>query len=201
MAYSIDELKGEFSTGLARTSMWRVFLPSVSGAFGITTRRLNILCKNAQLPGRQILTNERTIGMKQHKVAYGYAQEDVSLTFHVPNDYDIKQYFEFWQNRVIDFDTKQLNYPDEYGFEVRVQQLSMPKNIIGQAEEILNSRQLSNIALFDNLAKALANSQVEYTCILEKAFPTTMNAIEFSNEPGGMVELNVQLSYKDWRSV
>ena len=201
MAYSINELKGEFSTGLARTSMWRVFLPSVGGAFGITTRRLNVLCKNAQLPGRQILTNERTIGMKQHKVAYGYAQDDVSLTFHVPNDYDIKQYFEFWQDKIINFDTKELNYPDEYGFEVRVQQLSMPKNLIGQAEEILSTGILSNISAFDDLAKALADTQVEYTCILDKAFPTTMNAIEFSNEPGGMVELSVQLSYKDWRSV
>ena len=201
MTYSIDDLKGEFGTGLARTSLWRVFLPSVGGAFGITTRRLNVLCKNAQLPGRQILTNERIIGLKQHKLAYGYAIDDVSLTFHVPNDYDVKQYFEFWQSKIINFDTKELNYPDEYGFEVRVQQLSMPKNIIGQAERILSSGVLSNSAEFDSLQKRLENSQVEYTCILEKAFPTTMNVIEFSNEPGGMVELTVQLSFKDWRSV
>jgi len=201
MTYSIDDLKGEFGTGLAKTSLWRVFLPSVGGAFGITTRRLNVLCKNAQLPGRQILTNERIVGMKQHKLAYAYATDDVSLTFHVPNDYDIKQYFEFWQSKIINFNTKELNYPDEYGFEVRVQQLSMPKNVVGQAERILSSGVLSNSAEFDSLQKRLEDSKVEYTCILEKAFPTTMNAIEFSNEPGGMVELNVQLSYKDWRSV
>ena len=201
MTYSIDDLKGEFGTGLAKTSLWRVFLPSVGGAFGITTRRLNVLCKNAQLPGRQILTNERIVGMKQHKLAYTYATDDVSLTFHVPNDYDIKQYFEFWESKIINFNTKELNYPDEYGFEVRVQQLSMPKNVIGQAERILSSGVLSNSAEFASLQKRLEDSKVEYTCILEKAFPTTMNAIEFSNEPGGMVELNVQLSYKDWRSV
>ena len=201
MTYSIDDLKGEFSPGLAKTSLWRVFLPSVDGAFGITTRRLNVLCKSAQLPFRQILTNERIVGMKQHKLAYAYATDDVSLTFHVPNDYDIKQYFEFWQSKIINFDTKELNYPDEYGFEVRVQQLSMPKNVIGQAERILASGVLSNSAEFDNLQQRLEDAQVEYTCILEKAFPTSMSAIEFSNEPGGMVELNVQLSFKDWRSV
>ena len=201
MAYSIDELKGEFGTGLARTSLWRVFLPSVGGPFGISTRRLNVLCKSAQLPFRQILTNERIVGMKQHKLAYAYATDDVSLTFHVPNDYDIKQYFEFWQSKIINFDTKELNYPDEYGFEVRIQQLSMPKNVIGQAERILASGVLSNSAEFEGLQQRLEDSQVEYTCILEKAFPTSMSAIEFSNEPGGMVELTVQLSYKDWRSV
>ena len=65
MTYSIDDLKGEFGTGLARTSLWRVFLPSVDGAFGITTRRLNVLCKSAQLPFRQILTNQRIVGMKK----------------------------------------------------------------------------------------------------------------------------------------
>ena len=201
MAYSIDDLKGQLTTGMARPFLWRVFLPAISGEFGITTRRINLLCKNAQLPGRQILTNERIVGMKQHKLAYAYAQEDVSLTFHVPNDYDIKQYFEFWQERIINFGNKDLNYPDEYGFEVRIQQLSLPKNVIGQAQRILNTGVLSNISIFEELAETLDNSQVEYTCILEKAFPTTMNAVEFSNEPGGMVELNVQLSYKDWRSV
>ena len=77
----------------------------------------------------------------------------------------------------------------------------MPKNVIGQAERILASGVLSNSAEFDNLQQRLEDSQVEYTCILEKAFPTSMSAIEFSNEPGGMVELTVQLSYKDWRSV
>ena len=40
--------------------------------------------------------------------------------------------------------------------------------------------------------------QIAYTCLLEDAFPTTMNAIEFSNE-GGLAELNVQLSYTNWQ--
>jgi len=201
MAYGIDDLKGELTTGFARTSLFRVFLPSVDGLFGMTTRRVNVLCKSAQLPFRQILSNPRIVGMKEHKIAYGYATDDVSLTFHVPNDYDIKQYFEFWQGKIINFNTKELNYPDEYSFEVRIQQLSLPTNLIGQAEQILNTGVLANNSAFDDLAKALDDSQVVYTCILDKAFPTTINAIEFSNEPGGMVELNVQLSYKDWRSV
>ena len=63
--------------------------------------------KDVQLPGRQILTQERIIGMKQKKVAYGYAEEDVSMTFYVMNDYGIKEYFDEWQSRIIDFQTKE----------------------------------------------------------------------------------------------
>jgi hypothetical protein len=39
---------------------------------------------------------------------------------------------------------------------------------------------------------------VIYTCKLEKAFPTTVNAINLNNEQNGLVELNVQLSYRNW---
>ena len=101
------------------------------------------------------------------------------------------------QNLAVDTETKQLNYPDEYGFEVRIEQLEKGAAFDLPVDINFNLGQLNvdiDIDLFTD-AKSV------YTCVLEKAFPTTMNAIEFNNEANGMVELNVQLSYKDWRSV
>jgi len=195
MVYSVDQLKGALSKGIASPNLFRVYLPALPGI--VDTRTLNLLCKNVQLPGRQLLTNDRVVGMKAVKQAYAYAQEDISLTFHVTNDYNLKRYFEYWQNLAVDTETKQLNYPDEYGFEVRIEQLEKGAAFDLPVDINFNLGQLNidiDIDLFTD-AKSV------YTCVIEKAFPTTMNAIEFNNEANGMVELNVQLSYKDWRSV
>ena len=195
MVYSVDQLKGALSRGIASPNLFRVYLPALPGI--VDTRTLNLLCKNVQLPGRQILTNERTIGMKQVKQAYAYAQDDISLTFHVTNDYNLKRYFETWQSLVVDPVTKELNYPDEYGFEVRIEQLEKGAAFDLPVDINFNLGFLNidiDIDLFTD-AKSV------YTCVLQKAFPTTMNAIEFNNEQNGMVELNVQLSYKEWSSV
>ena len=113
MTFSVDQMKSLIGKkgGLAQANLWKVQLPNL----GIeASYDLNLLCKDVQLPGRQILTQERIIGMKQKKVAYGYAEEDVSMTFYVMNDYGIKEYFDEWQSRIIDFQTKELKYKDDY---------------------------------------------------------------------------------------
>ena len=103
MASSIDEIKALANTklGFARSNRFLVTLPSFGGGglFGFFTeganpRELNILCSNATLPSKQILTSERRIGMEFQKVAYGYAVDDVSMTFYLMNDYGVKEYFD-----------------------------------------------------------------------------------------------------------
>jgi hypothetical protein len=172
---AIDSLKAFVSSknGFARTNAWQVVLPQLS-TISLGADELNILCKDVVLPGRQILTNERMVGMKPTKQAYGFAQDDVSLTFHLLNDYRIKEYFDFWSNSIVSQDDAyELNYPNEYSFDVMINQLRK-----------------GNINSVDDT--------IVYTCILEDAFPTTVNAINLNNEQAGIVELNVQLSYRNW---
>ena len=97
---SINEIKALASRkgGFAQSSQFLVKLPDI-GFYN--TRDLNILCKTISLPGRQILTNDRIIGVKQTKVAYGFAAGPVSMTFQVLNDYGVKEYFELWQNKIV----------------------------------------------------------------------------------------------------
>tara|TARA_B110000858_G_scaffold186452_1_gene229676 strand:- start:1930 stop:2460 length:531 start_codon:yes stop_codon:yes gene_type:complete len=171
---NIDAFKAYVSSkgGFARTNMWQVVLPQLAG-FNILTQELNVLCKDVVLPGRQIVTNERIVGMKPTKQAYAFLQDDVSLTFHLLNDYRIKEYFDNWTSQIInDDDAFSLNYPNEYSGDVLIQQIKA-----GGGE---------------------ADDEVIYTCILENAFPTTVNAINLNNEQNGIVELNVQLSYRNW---
>jgi|TARA_B110000977_G_C11091284_1_gene497005 hypothetical protein len=196
MTFSVDQMKSLIGKkgGLAQANLWKVQLPNL----GIeASYDLNLLCKDVQLPGRQILTQERIIGMKQKKVAYGYAEEDVSMTFYVMNDYGIKEYFDEWQSRIIDFQTKELKYKDDYVFDIEITQLQKKKRN-GLSVNFEIDFTANNLAdLFD----FSITSDIEvYKCKLIRAFPTTINALQLNSEQNGLLELNIQFSYDDWIS-
>ena len=87
----IEELKSKLISkgGLATNNQFLIELPSMAGVDG---RTLNVLCKEVSLPGKQILTLDHAMGLYQEKIANGFATEDVSMTFYVPNDYAPKKY-------------------------------------------------------------------------------------------------------------
>ena len=196
MSFSVDQMKSLIGKkgGLAMANLWKVQLPNLGVE---ASYDLNLLCKDVQLPGRQILTQERIIGMKQKKVAYGYAEEDVSMTFYVMNDYGIKEYFDEWQSRIIDFQTKELKYKDDYVFDIEITQLQKKKRN-GLSVNFEIDFTANNLAdLFD----FSITSDIEvYKCKLIRAFPTTINALQLNSEQNGLLELNVQFSYDDWVS-
>ena len=208
---SIEQLKSLISTkgGVAKPNVFRVFLPSIPGA---SSSEVNLLCKDVQLPGRQVLTNERQIGMKLEKMPYGYAITDLSMTFHVLNDYGIRQYFEAWQNLAVDQESYEVGYQSDYSFDITIQQLkkgfSMPiySTPLGlpKLPTMLQNR-LPKIGPID-LAQGqldldyVTSDHVIYSCTLIDAFPTSLNAIALGNDQEGIAELNVQLSYTNWKS-
>jgi hypothetical protein len=183
---SIQELKSLISQsgGLAMANYYRVELPSING---MSTRDLNILCKATNLPGRQIMTNNRTIGAIDQKVAYSVAHDDINLSFHVPNDYKIRTYFESWQAMAIDPVTHETGYLNEYAKTVKIHQLKR-----GTSLPLFNNSVL-DVDLF-------TSDSIMFTCELYEAFPTTVTAIELSDATeNATVELIVQLSYRKWK--
>ena len=188
---NIDQLKATASKagGFARSNQFVVTLPSL-GRYD--TRDLNVLCSNVNMPGRQIMTQERLIGVKGRKMPTGFASEDVSMTFYAMNDYKIKDYFEDWQQSTISQDTYEISYPDKYVKDVRIAQLKKGMAFDFPIDKIFGI----NIDI-DIRTKA----NVVYECRLLDAFPTTMSAIELNNELDGLVQLNVQLSYRNWEKV
>jgi len=209
---SIDTMKSLISRkdGIARPNVFRVKLPSLPGA---TSEEVNLLCKDVVLPGRQVLTNERKIGMRTQKTPYGYGVSDVSMTFHVLNDYGIRKYFEVWQNLAVNQEDHSVGYvrgKEGYGKQIVIEQLKKgiglpiyqtPLGIPKLPSELQN--RLPKLGPID-LAQGqldlnyVTNDDVIYSCTLIDAFPTTMNDIQLNNELDGVVELNVQLSYTNW---
>jgi hypothetical protein len=207
MAGTVDQFKSLVSAkgGLARNNLWRVKLPSLPGA---RSEEMNILCRDVQLPGRQITTNTFNYGLIQERVANGFLIQDVSMTFHVLNDYGVREYFETWQNLATNTNTYEVGYKKDYSRDVEIEQFKKVKSLpqryrqefssgIGNALPKISDFELGEtiLGLNDQL-----NDLVIYKCKLIDAFPTTMNAIQLNNEMDGIVELNIQLSFTDWKA-
>ena len=120
--------------------------------------------------------------------------QDINMTFHVMNDYGIKRYFETWQDLAVNQTSLEVGYYNDYTFQIVIDQLkkgvTLPTYSFGNFLDLFTPRTVT-----------VANDQIIYSCQLTNAFPTTMNAIQLNNDQDGIVELNVQLSYKNWKQI
>ena len=195
MANSVDELKALANTklGFARPNRFLVTLPSFGGGglFGIFTdgaspRELNILCSQASLPAKSILTTERRIGIELQKMAYGYQIDDVVLTFYMMNDYGVKEYFDTWRNIVINENSMESNYKNDYARTITIHQLRQP--LAGF------TKQLGPIRFRGGLGGGTV-----YSVDLLEAFPINTSEIQLNNELDGLIQMNVTIAYTNWR--
>lgn len=205
MAGTVDQFKSLVSAkgGLARNNLWRVKLPSLPGG---RAEEMNILCRDVTLPGRQITTMNRQIGLINEKIANGFLVQDVSMTFHVLNNYGVKEYFETWQNLAVNQNRYEVGYKKEYVADVEIEQFKKVQNLPQRYRKEFSSGfgnalpRISDFQLGETLLglNDQFNDIIVYRCKLIDAFPTTLNGVQLNNEQGSIVELNIQLSYTDW---
>ena len=210
MVVRIDDFLSEISAGggMAMGNMFKVTLPSINKSKSET---MSLLCKTVNLPGRQMQSAEKRSGMEMKKVAYGYASEDVTMSFYLLNDYSTKDYFERWQDEIVNQDTKELGYHNEYAKQVIIQQIrkgvSFPvaRKKLFDAGKIPSSirGRLPRLGPIDFAQgefdlDILQPDDSVYTCVLLDAYPTSLVALELGNE-NQLLEVSVQLSYTNWR--
>lgn len=187
---SIEDLKGKLTSknGIAAANQYRVELPRWGGA---SSRTLDVVCKEVNMPGKQVLTLDRQMGIFQEKVANGFAIEEVTMVFHVLNDYGVKKWFDTWQKEIVG-DNGSGNgfvaYKNDYTKPIKIHQLRKPIARFGFDLGPLDIN-------FDAFGSTI------YSVELEEAFPTTMTSIALSNETDGLVEVSITFSYTKWRTV
>ena len=197
MSTSIEALKSRVvqSNGLARPNRFMIELPRI-GSIGMS--HMNVLCRATTMPGKQIATSDRRIGMEFEKIAYGYAVDDVAMTFLMLNNYSVKKYFDAWRNAIVNENTHQVGYKEDYQAKVVIHQLSegIPSLHLGANFKLgpLNIKAGKSIAI-----PGVQMRNTVYSVELIDAFPTTIGQIDFNNELDGIVEFNVVFSYTNWR--
>ena len=184
----IEDLKGRLiaKNGIAMANQFSVTLPNLTTAE--SPSGLNVLCKEVSIPGRQMMSLDRSVGIFQEKVVNGFGVEDVSMTFYVLNDYGVRKYFDAWMDAIYtDRSRGEIAYKDEYTHSVVIRQMRKPIARFGFDIGPLDIN-------FD-----VSNNSI-YSVELLEAFPTTVTSIPLSNE-GQLVECNVQLSLTDFRVI
>ena len=211
MTFRIDDFKSEIAAngGFAMNNMFKVYLPPLTGS----SRTLNILCRATSLPGRQIMSTERQLGIQNMKIANGFAVGDVNMTFYMTNNFEVREYFETWQNLAVNQQTQEIGYYNEYTHPVVMEHIRKGVSFPLKKKKIFDSGKLPSsianrlprlgpldLAQGEIDLNAITGDDVTYTLVLDKAYPTTMNDIELTSDDGAVLEMNVQLSYKNWFS-
>lgn len=202
MASSVDQLKSNITWrgGLARPNNFLIELPSLSG---VSSQTMNVLCRSATLPGKQILTHDRQVGMEREKIAYGYAVDDVTMTFLMTNDYAVRDYFDRWKSIILNDDNQTVKYKNQYQSRVVIHQLanSVPSIMLGASINIGPFSVGKTIGRGFPVGGRLDVTTSVYSVELIDAFPTTIGEIALNNDQDQFIEMSVQLSYTNWKTV
>lgn len=185
---SVDILKSVINNkrGIARLNRFMVELPVIAGAIP-TFEEMVVLCKTASIPGKGIATHDRSIMTENEKTGYGYIVQEMPMSFYLLNDYGMRDYFDTWMNSIVNQDTHEVSYKTEYQRSIRIHQLFFPVESRGLASTVVEASNIQQNKI--------------YSIELVDAFPTTLNSIEFTNDPDVIGEVSVSIAYTKWRRI
>ena len=209
MTNSIDQLMGVITNrgGLMRGNMYLVKLPPSSV---IGSEELNLVCKSVSVPGRNLNTTQRQIGMFTRNIVHGQAVGELSMTFRVMNDPAVLTYFNAWQASAVNRDTGEVGYYNAYVRDIEISilkkgvglplfkkefDLPLPTFIKNRLPTIgpINFRQ-GEIDL-----DLVTNDKVAYKVRILEAYPAAVVGVTMSDDNmDGLIDINVSFSYKDW---
>jgi len=203
---TLDDLKSKITAGggFSNPSLYYVSLPT-RNLNGEQKQSIEFFVKSINLPSRNLLSVDREVGMDIDKVAYGYSNPSIQMTFRVLNDQLTRQYIEDWQNSIISrYDTTRENhytvsYPDDYMKDIRIFQLDRGIAVPVIDKSVDFDLGIVNVNL-DLDVDLTASGRVIYTWHLERAYPVSFTQETLSDDAKGTVsEITVEFSYRNWR--
>ena len=116
---------------LCRTLTAPVNLEAGAASWGGNTEDLDLLCTQARIPGKTILTVDRQIGIEPIKIGVGHVLPEVSLTFYLTGTYSARDYFQEWIECIVSSQPPFVaGFLADYGHQVTIEQLDKQANKI-----------------------------------------------------------------------
>ena len=128
MPFDVNEFKSRIGGRLSSPANFRVLM---SGAIVDSdgSRLLSLLCNQAQLPGRNLATNEYTTHGPIRKVPYQNIYDDIVFSFYCKEDMGVNKLFQEWMNFIVDNNsTNEFSYFDDYVSDMIVEQYDSEGN-------------------------------------------------------------------------
>lgn len=207
----IEELKGLIgkSGNIQRPNLFRVILPPIKG---YDSKDLNLLCKAVLMPGRQLGTLEKQLGMYKYDIVNQMSVSEVTMTFHVPTTHTVKNYFNEWQK--VAFNKGEVGYYKDYARDIKIETMSKAATIpvfnkqipfLKKVDPIIRNR-LPDIGPFKLSQGEFdldlgTKDEKSYSCRLIDAIPTTMSDTQLGDDQeNAIMELTISFKFKDWEA-
>ena len=176
MSFSVNSFlsKTEQLGSLAKKHKFSVSLTPPPGT-NLPNGKIDFLCKKATLPARTFATTEDRMYGYALSVPYETTYENVTLSFHEVNQFEVRKFFETWMEYINPQDTYNVRYYDDYKSEV-------------------------NIYVYDDELSEPDPTQSRYSVKLFGAYPATISSIDIDWGDMELMEFDVDISYSKWKS-
>jgi hypothetical protein len=211
---NINDIKSNIAkTGLARPNLFRVKINRAKSG----GESLSMNCFQAQIPGTNILTTDRDIGLRQ--MSYQRAYADMMMGFYCSGDLKELRFFQNWMHSIVNPKNNHMGYYSSsaqsggepgYTSEVIIEQLMRDAVDAGTKETGSHFNVENKIAARWTLEEAFPKQvdpvQLDYgtndtymavtITMTFRKFTANYNPMQGGNE--GLSEYDRELGRKDW---
>ena len=157
------------STGLAKTNRYRVTIATPSLMTGLMNsgRLITLFCESTSLPGQVVATTRQSIMGEAREFPYSKMFDNITLSFYIDNNFEVKGFFDNWLNSVSNTQNKITSYYKDY---------------------------IAPTVLIEVLPM---DSEVStYSITLHEAYPKGISPIQLSADSRDIAKIGVSLNYK-----
>ena len=142
---------------------------------GIMRRQLSFLCDTATLPTKSLATFEKSIYGTVKAMPYRMTFTEASMSFIMTDSMREKDYFDAWQNKIIDQKSGNVGFFDDYVCDIKIQKFG--RNVTQDSDT------------------------PTYEVTLIDAWPSIVSEVQLSHSGGTeAMKLPVTFQFKKWES-
>ena len=152
---------------------------------------VELMCTQAKLPHRDVLTQNYVTYGPGRKMPYAYAfGSELECTFMADKFLRQRSWFEMWQNQVFDATTHNMNYYDEYVGSMEVYQLGTYREQGGE-HPIYGSEGYSDA------------HRITYGVRLHEVYPETIGEVQYQSMTDDMIPMDipVKFAFRSWENI
>jgi len=175
--FSIDKLRTKIG-GFAKGNRYNVTFSNLpAGLSTAVNENLQYLCESVSLPTKGIASNAQDIYGPPREIPYRETFTEAALSFIVDDAFTIKRFFDKWQEKIINVETGNVNYWNNFVATINITRLS-------------------------NDATSFADATDKYKIELREAYPSAVGEIALGHTQGGeILRLSVTFKYRKWMTL
>jgi hypothetical protein len=175
--FGVETLKSKIG-GFAKGNRYNVtFVGLPAGLDAGVNANLPFLCESVSLPTKGIASNAHDIYGPPREIPYRETFTEAALSFILDDAFTVKRFFDDWQKNIIDPETGNVNYWNNFVATIYITRLS-------------------------NDATSFAEATDKYKIELREAYPSAVGEIALGHTQGGeILRLSVTFKYRKWMTL